>query len=436
VVHQSVKDLTPRLKTVFSILRNRKALLFAATILFATAIKLYLAATTNGTLDVAGFADQLHKVQEFGAVRAYHVRGAFNNPFNHPPFIIHYLKILGYLSEHTAIPFSFWHRLVPSLADVGTIGLISLIAARVKPASAVFTTLLLFVLCPTAILIAGYHGNTDSIFIFFLLLSVYLLEFKHRDWLAGAMFGMALNIKIAPLIFVPVIAFYCLPNLKRTLKFFISASVIFVLGSLPYLARDPFGIASVIFGYNSLYGNWGWTALLTAFYPQPPTFLHPPYDLVGIHEHFARIGKFVMFAIIILVSVQLNRRRPKPLLFHQVGLACALFLACTPGFGVQYLLWLVPFVILLERSIAIIYYCMSSLYLLAHYSCTAFAGSLPYCDPFLGALVNLGAWFTVFIVLMVYHRLYKSLQLSAMDGVVWLPEEQLPAGMIQPQLTF
>src|SRR5882724_7415941 len=114
------------------------------------------------------------------------------------------------------------------------------------------------VACPASIMISGYHGNTDSVMILFLLASVFLLNTTNHSWVAGMAFGMSLNIKVAPLIFIPVTFFY-LPTLQQRAKFFGAAIIVFVVGSLSYIAQDPKVIARVVFGYGSLYGNWGWT---------------------------------------------------------------------------------------------------------------------------------------------------------------------------------
>ena len=81
---------------------------------FATLIKLYLALYTHGSLDVAGFRDHMDKIHELG-VGAYRVRGAFDNPFNSPPPMIHVIKFWGWLSQFA--PFGFWLRLPGILAD-------------------------------------------------------------------------------------------------------------------------------------------------------------------------------------------------------------------------------------------------------------------------------------------------------------------------------
>jgi len=224
----------------------------------ATLLKLYLAATTSGTLDVAGYADQLDKIREFGGIGAYHVRGVINNnPFIHPPFIIHLLTVLGFLSDVTGISFRFWLRLLPSLADIGSIIVIWMMPATWASQRLGKGALLCLALCPTSIIISGYHGNTDPVFIFFVLLAIYLLEARQRTLLAGLAFGMALNIKVVPLMLLPAILFYLWPNVKKEFEFLGAAAVVFLLDSMPYLLQDPAVILKVVFGYSSIYVQWG-----------------------------------------------------------------------------------------------------------------------------------------------------------------------------------
>ena len=53
-------------------------------------------------------------------------------------------------------------------------------------------------LCPTSIMISGFHGNTDPLMIALLLLSVYLIEADAPSWIAGATMGLATNVKVVP----------------------------------------------------------------------------------------------------------------------------------------------------------------------------------------------------------------------------------------------
>ncbi len=368
----------------------------------ATALKLYLALTTAGTLDVAAFADHLHKIEEYGGVGVYQVRGVFNNPFNNPPFIIHALKALGWLTATTRLPFAFWLRLPCILADVGSLLITRDLLARAQPERKLTRPLLWLALSPIAIIISGFHGNTDPVMIFFVLLAVSLIERGSRVWLAGAAFGLALNIKAVPLMFAPALLCY-LPDWPRRLKFLGAAATIWFVGSLPYVLQAPGPIAQAVLGYGSLYGHWGWTFWLARWWPETLRFAHQPHDVIGPHAVYAALGKWLMLALIGATSVWLNRRARKPPLFLQCGLIVTIFLALTPGFGTQYLAWLVPWLAALALAPALAYQLLGGVYLFIDYTCWIYRAAPPgYCTPVSEWLPMNLCWGAVLVALLFY----------------------------------
>jgi hypothetical protein len=406
----------------------RVAALVAATLAFL--FKLYLALYTEGTLDAAAFADHLAKIEEFGGVGVYRVVGAFNNPFNSPPFIVHFLKALGWLTGATGLPFAFWLRLPCVLADAGSFFLIwkllelSPASQHSAPASRnidaprerdvpreydVPLLLVAFALSPVAIIISGFHGNTDPIMIFFVLLSAYFLETREGACvrLAAIAFGLALNFKVAPLIFAPALWFY-LPGMRQRIEYFGLAALVFLCGSLPYLLSDPALIARSVFGYASIYGHWGWTLLAATLFPESLRFARPPHDVLGAHAVAAAAGKWLMLASIVAAAVWLNRRRDRPPLTLQLGLAAAIFLFLTPGFGAQYLFWLAPWVIFLGLRASILYYVVGGLYLSVSYSCYIYRAAPPfYCVESLTWWLAPACWASVLVMLICYARLLR-----------------------------
>jgi hypothetical protein len=392
----------------------------------ACLFKLYLALFTEGTLDAAAFADHLAKIEQLGGVGAYHVRGAFNNPFNSPPFVIHFLKTLGWLTAQTKLPFAFWLRLPCVLADAGSLIIVWKLlelshAARQQRDDNKGTWLLVtLALSPVSIIISGFHGNTDPLMIFFVLLSAYLLETRGGDAdnmrviLAAIAFGIALNFKVAPLIFAPALWFY-LPRLLKRVEYFAVAALVFLVGSLPYILSDPIIIARSVFGYGSIYGHWGWTYFAAKLFPASLQFARPPHDVVGAHAVAAAFGKWLMLALIIAAAFLLNRRRAiddKPPLALQLGLAAALFLFLTPGFGSQYLSWLVPFVVFLGLRASILYFVACGIFLSVSYSCFIYRAAPPfYCvEPFTNLLMPL-CWLSVFVLLILYARALRRLRM-------------------------
>jgi len=83
----------------------------------ATLIKAFLAWETPDTLDTIAYAEFLNEIRDGGAA-VYDFRGSFNNLFIFPPAMIHLLKALGWVADSTGLPFRFWLRLLPSVADV------------------------------------------------------------------------------------------------------------------------------------------------------------------------------------------------------------------------------------------------------------------------------------------------------------------------------
>ena len=382
-------------------LTPRQRIWLIAALTFATLIKLYLAATTHGSTDVDAFTDQLLKVRELG-VGAYHVRGIFENPFNHPPPMIHVLKALGFITDVSRLPFGFWLRLLPILASIGSFFLVWRLLRDRKD---LFPLLLALALCPISIMVDGYHGNTDSVVIMFLLLSVYLIQDQKSYLWAGLAFGLACCVKVVPLMLVPAFLLY-LPDMKTRIKFAAMATGIFVAMSLPYIAQDPMAVKRAVFDYASVYGVWGVPLLLKLFWPEHAVYAHEGgYDPIGIHGVFAAILKYLAIVTILTASVWLNIRKHKPPLFVQCGIIISILLFLAPGFGLQYLVWLVPFVLILGVRVTLIYYIAGSLYLVLAYA--DYPKAKTNAVLFLGLAFAICAWFTLRIVLGHYYKLVR-----------------------------
>src|SRR5215212_726857 len=118
----------------------------------ATLVKLGLAVATVGTNDVVTWRAFADNAMLCGGC-VYNLPGPYGDPFNHPPFIIHFLKLIG---ASSAVWFPLWLRLPAVLADVGTV----LLATKLIPGISIRLTVVL-ALNPVSILISGFHGNTD-----------------------------------------------------------------------------------------------------------------------------------------------------------------------------------------------------------------------------------------------------------------------------------
>lgn len=346
--------------------------LVAVVTLLAAALKLRIALTTYGTSDVWYWEQYLAGVRQMGAIELYRT----DPNFNHPPFMARALLVMGALADRTGIPFPFWLRLPAILADAVSVWLVwRLISTQACPplvGRAGLWAVLLLAAAPVSVMISGYHGNTDPVMIGLVLLSVYLWERRRSAPLAGAALGMALNVKAVPLVFLPTLFLY-VSGWRRAVYLAVAAAVVFA-GSLPYVLQDPAVIARKVLGYGSYYGHWGLSRILSDVAPGGGL-------AAQLNDAFVANGRYVALGLPAIAALAMNtphllRRTVRPPLYVQLGVVAALFLAVTPGFGVQYLAWLVPWVPAAGALATIAFFSATGLFLFLVYD--YWSGGFPW----------------------------------------------------------
>jgi len=386
----------------------------------AFALKIAIALCTYGSTDVLIYEADLTKIRQEGAVALY--RDGITTrwcgqpgqracpPFIHPPFIVHALRGWGVLADLSGLPLRFWLRFTSAVADVGSLVLLVrlLRARRQDPQTGI--SLALFAASPIALLISGFHGNTDPILVFFLLLSICLVEGRRSAWLAGVALGMAVNVKILPVLLVPAVLL-ALPGVRQRIEFCVGAAAVVLVGSLPTLVAAPEVIITRVMGYGSQSGPWG--LALVAMVLQNP-------HLAWLHDLHARYGKLMALGVVLGSSWWPRSRAFQSALFTRAGFLLFLFLSLTPGFGVQYLAWLAPWVVALGVRTTATYYLAGAVFLFAYYTAAAggflwdLANSLerfPWTPVVLG--LGLICWMVICVITL---RFAGSLRASAGEG--------------------
>lgn len=334
--------------------RNRRAAIILAAAL-AFAAKLLLALKTYGTNDV-------YTYERFGLWSRYFGADLYNiaPDLNHPPSMLHILSFLVWISDHTHLPFHFWLRFPGILADLGSLWLICRMLGARLAERPVFIAVLLIALAPTHILISGFHGNTDPVMIFFVMAAVWLAGYRGNAAAGGVAYGMAICIKVAPIILAPVF-FLFLPGARKRSAFFAAAIVLVAVAWSPYIFQQPSAVFHHVFGYQSSYGLWGVSWLLRQLANAWPASQ-------WINSMFSRIGSPLVMAAILALSIGMNRLRVKPSLYTQVGMVFLLFFTATSGFAVQYLAWLTPWVAELGIIPVALFLITGSVFLLVVYN--------------------------------------------------------------------
>ncbi len=413
-------------------------------------LKLIIAAKTIGSTDVYGINSYAVIAQTIGGADLYKKVSYYN----HPPFIIHLLNILKNLESLTGIGFPFLLRFLSSVADLGILVLIYKLSKLNTSIKIPFPYLLLMVFAPVSILVAGFHGNTDPVLIFFLILSIYLIEVDKEvfySWLplkikekfiefnltnlclAGVAYGFSTNIKVIAFIAAPCIFFY-LSNNKKRLEYTISAAITWIILSTPYIFQVPEYIIKNSFSYNSFYGSWGVSRILSSTLPSNH----------WLNNFYSSQSKFLIIFLIITMSLFMNFIGKKIPIFIQVGFTFFIFLGLSPGFGIQYLFWLLPWVLALGLEAALIYYVTSGIYAVMVYN--FWSGGFPWnfasadAKPYHNFILNYEyiCWGSVILIsfyYIVYIIKYKYDSIKKVFTNNWVTQSHLPVVLVLLFLT-
>ncbi len=255
------------------------------------------------------------------------------------------------LSQGTGalLPFVVLVKIPPVLADAAIGPLIAAGLARCGVArQTALTAGMIYALNPVSILVTSFHGQFDSIPLLCALVAWYALGAARGGRLApsalvvaGLALGLAVLIKTWPLLILP--AFVLLPRswAQRTLLALLAA-VPLAMATAAYLAayHTPLrAFAGRVLGYSSLIDWWGIGLSVSIL---GPTHLITPAVI-------ATLGKVTELAILIVALAFLARRRRQDLEYTIITLIL-IFFALSAGFTVEYLIWIVPFLMLSPRT--------------------------------------------------------------------------------------
>lgn len=321
----------------------------------ATLLKLWISASTFGTNDVKYWGWFMHYVGTRDILSIYQEVEFYN----HPPVMSVYLIILHKLLGDNSSWFPFVLRLPAIISDVITTLLVYTLAQRFFSEKRAVASALVVALSPVLIQISGFHGNTDPVFTCIVLLAAYTLLVTKRAITAGFLFGCAFSIKVVPLICIPYF-FFMNPTWRSRVTFFGATFIALVCGFAYNIAHDAQGLLRNVFLYKSHLQVWG----ISELFPTVP---------------LAVMDRGLKLAIVTGLSALagwgwLRRRyvtdeRERLLIaFQTLGLTYLTFLVFTPGFGVQYLSWLVASTVFLNLGGAIGFNILGGAFLFSVYT--------------------------------------------------------------------
>jgi hypothetical protein len=338
-----------------SLRRARIAVIAAA--VAATLFKLFVAGTTYGTNDVQYWTGFAQAVRQYGPIGIYgHV---LPEPvvYNHPPLAGWLLVALNWLQDRGVASFPFLIRAPACLADLATAVLMLELLRRERSLREAVAAAILVVWSPVLLVVSGFHGNTDPVFLMFTLLAAYLLIVRQRPGSAGICFGIAVSIKLVPIVLAPTLLIIALRRGRRTAGTFAAGgALVFAVLWVPVLVSQWSGFRSDVLEYSGIVvREWG----LFQF----GEWLQAP---AGLTSWLAGSGRFVMVLLSAGIGALIAWRRPSQEL-PALGVSLALFLLTSSAFGMQYLAWPLAAAYLVNFAAATLYNALASVFIVTVY---------------------------------------------------------------------
>jgi len=335
----------------------------------AAVAKLYCAWTTTGTMDVLLFREFGHHISDRDVIATYR----WNPIFNHTPLVGTVASLIYDLTSSRAALFPFFIRLPGIIADFASV--LALLWLRRRTGLPSWWALGLFAASPVALMISGFHGNVDPILALMLLLTA-LACVADQPALCGLLLGLSCQVKILPLMLSPIFFFYWWHR-GQTRKFFTIATTTILLGwAWPLIVIPKIFIHNVL-DYSSLWGTWGISALLR--------FSGVP-GMKEVHMRVRPAGFWLseVLKLVVIVGIFVlawRRRKGEPLsIFTTLSLAFLVFFVFAPGFGVQYLIWFGPFLIIQSEGWYVAVTAASAVALFVFYNVVS--GGMPWDQAF------------------------------------------------------
>ena len=343
--------------------------------LIGLVLKLIVSYCTFGTNDAFTFYAFARSLSDHGLEWTYHhgtIWLSSSTIFNHPPLTAYFLRLIYYLNQTAfcqanGLTFPFLLRLPGIVADfVVVMVLLRLIRSNVRLHHLKWAVIVL-ALSPVSLMVAGFHGNTDPVMVMFLVLACVMCV-QNRPWLCGLFFGLSCQVKIIPVLFLPVFIFFWMHR-RVWMAFVIPFAVTSIALCLEPLIYFPGLFVRNVISYGSFWGIWGITYWLRL--TGLDAFSRVWYE--GFSPAQAIIVNLLKAIIILSIFVIAWRRRAMDgiALIKTVGIGWVIFFIFSPGVCAQYLVWLAPFILFLSPSFYLAVTATSALFLFFFYNLLA-----------------------------------------------------------------
>jgi len=264
------------------------------------------------------------------------------NPCNYPPLWVIIVKGLDWFSLATGLPLHGLVKLPAIAADAGIGLLIYHMTVRqgcshqeaVRQSNR-------YLWNPLVIIFSCYHGQIESVFLAFILLTVLTIpdvQSSSRWFWSFFWLGTGIAIKHPPLVLLPFFLLHT-GTLKQAILACVACALPFLL-SLPFFSLEELNsFFRVVSHYSGIYGLWGYSSIIHNL------SLNIPLPVIHVLDIWLqRAGPWIVVPGVMAVTWKCwCEHRP---IFQSITIIWLAVFLMSSGFGIQYLLWVVPSAIL------------------------------------------------------------------------------------------
>jgi hypothetical protein len=297
---------------------------------------------------------------------AAHVLDVSWNPYEaprlypYPPVWVAVETGAEWLSRRFGLDFAVLVKLPVLLADLGLVALL-LPMGRGRGLGALPAWL--YALHPVSILVTGFHGQFDAAALLCVLLAIFWLEAGRLDRSALALAG-ATALKSFPVLLLPFFLL-ALTGGRARLRFLALATLPVAALLVPFALADAPALRRELLGYGGV-ADFGWIGCVRAV-----DWLRSGVLARSEAPHWPRLVPLAKAGFLAAFALLLALVGARRLRLSLDAAALAVFLAFLTFYGAvsaQYLLWVVPFGVLVPDRYAMFHAIASTVALLGFYA--------------------------------------------------------------------
>lgn len=288
----------------------------------------------------------LYREQALPVLRGENVYAVTEGVFPYTPVSMFYPALCLAASTLLGIPFHVVIKLFPILSDVGIVLLLRNREAGILPPRGAARAAVLFAVSPVSILVSSFHGNNMS-FVVLLMLSAFVLfraDPERNLTAAGLVLGLAIGWRSFPVLLLPFFL-SSLQGAARKTRFAAAAVVPTALSLVPFALVDSSSMLKEILGYSGIgihHGPFGVARGLYLLSIESLTWNTPPGWVIWMSG--SKLAFLALYAIVALNAKRLG-------LLNGALVTFGLFYLVYCGVASQYLVWVVPFLLLKESRV-------------------------------------------------------------------------------------